>query len=156
MATAPGSSQQKHTNPQEMRSQPLRTVIDVPMKTRIFLLTLLLCAAIAGLQNIQAQRTTVSNAYKYQSISPAKPAAPSTASVGSAKFTATPAPGLPYGRRDLVWVNTETHTYVYYSSRFYGTSRKGKYVSEADAIKEGDRPAQPKSEYPNADLGRNQ
>jgi hypothetical protein len=26
-------------------------------------------------------------------------------------------------------------------SRFYGTTKKGKYVSEADAIKEGDRAA---------------
>jgi len=27
------------------------------------------------------------------------------------------------------------------TSRFYGTSKKGKYMSEADAIKEGDRAA---------------
>ena len=55
-----------------------------------------------------------------------------------------------------MWVNTETHTYLYYGSRFYGTSKKGKYVSEADAVKEGDRPARPKSEYPNESLGPNQ
>jgi hypothetical protein len=38
-----------------------------------------------------------------------------------------------------VWVNTETHVYHREGSRFYGTTKKGKYVSEADAIKEGDR-----------------
>jgi hypothetical protein len=126
------------------------------MKTPTFVLITLLCAALAGLQSVNAQRTTATNAFKYQSISPAKPPAPPAASVPSAKFTATPAAGLPAGRRDLVWVNTETHTYVYYSSRFYGTSRKGKYVSETDAIKEGDRPAQPKSDHPNISLGARQ
>jgi hypothetical protein len=38
-------------------------------------------------------------------------------------------------------VNTETHVYHKEGSRFYGNTQKGKYVSEADAIKEGDRPA---------------
>jgi len=38
-------------------------------------------------------------------------------------------------------VNTETHVYHKESSRFYGKTQKGKYVSEDDAIKEGDRPA---------------
>jgi hypothetical protein len=37
-----------------------------------------------------------------------------------------------------VWVNTATHVYHKEGSRFYGATKKGKYVSEADAIKEGD------------------
>ena len=41
----------------------------------------------------------------------------------------------------MVWVNTETHVYHKEGSRFYGKTKKGKYVSEADAIKEGDRAA---------------
>jgi hypothetical protein len=65
-------------------------------------------------------------------------ASPSAASVTGSTGTATPAPG---GGRGLVWVNTETHVYHMEGSRFYGRSKKGKYVSEADAIKEGDRPA---------------
>jgi len=65
-------------------------------------------------------------------------ASPSAASVTGSTGTATPAPG---GGPGLVWVNTETHVYHKESSRFYGRSKKGKYVSEADAIKEGDRPA---------------
>ena len=51
----------------------------------------------------------------------------------------TPCP--PGGGPGLVWVNTETHVYHKEGSRFYGTTKKGKYVSEADAIKEGDRAA---------------
>jgi len=40
-----------------------------------------------------------------------------------------------------VRVNTETHVYHKEGSRFYGTTKKGNYVSEADAIKEGDTAA---------------
>jgi hypothetical protein len=65
-------------------------------------------------------------------------AAPSTAPVTGSTGTANPASG---GGRGLVWVNTETHVYHKEGSRFYGTTKKGKYVSEADAIKEGDRAA---------------
>jgi len=39
----------------------------------------------------------------------------------------------------LVWVNTESHIYHKEGSRFYGKTKQGKYMSEADAIKEGDR-----------------
>jgi len=66
-------------------------------------------------------------------------ASPSAASVTRSTGTATPAPGG--GGSGLVWVNTETHVYHKEGSRFYGRSKKGKYVSEADATKEGDRPA---------------
>jgi hypothetical protein len=69
-----------------------------------------------------------------RSVSASPSAAPATVGTG----TATPAPG---GGRGLVWVNTETHVYHKEGSRFYGTTKKGKYVSEADAIKEGDKAA---------------
>lgn len=39
-----------------------------------------------------------------------------------------------------MWVNTDSHVYHKEGSRFYGTTKKGKYVSEGDAIKEGDKP----------------
>jgi hypothetical protein len=60
---------------------------------------------------------------------------PSAPPVTGSTATASPAPGGGHG---LVWVNTETHVYHKEGSRFYGTTKKGKYVSEADAIKEGD------------------
>jgi hypothetical protein len=65
-------------------------------------------------------------------------ASPSTTPVTASTGTATPAPGGDHG---VVWVNTQTHVYHREGSRFYGTTKKGKYVSESDAIKEGDRAA---------------
>jgi hypothetical protein len=72
------------------------------------------------------------------SASPAAAAAPAAAtkSASARPAQATPAPGGGHG---LVWVNTESHVYHKEGSRFYGKTKKGKYVSEADAIKEGDK-----------------
>jgi hypothetical protein len=48
-----------------------------------------------------------------------------------------PAPGGGHGQ---VWVNTETGVYHREGSRFYGTTRKGKYMTEQDAIQAGYKP----------------
>jgi hypothetical protein len=40
-----------------------------------------------------------------------------------------------------VWVNTETGVYHREGSRFYGTTRKGKYMTEQDAKQAGYKPA---------------
>ncbi len=63
-------------------------------------------------------------------------AAPAKATKTGGAMNATPAPGGGHG---LVWVNTESHVYHKEGSRFYGKTKKGKYISEADAIKEGDK-----------------
>ena len=72
------------------------------------------------------------------SASPAAAAAPAatTTSAATRVAQATPAPGGGHG---LVWVNTESHIYHKESSRFYGKTKKGKYVTEQEAIKEGDK-----------------
>ena len=70
------------------------------------------------------------------SASPAAANAAAKATKTGAAMNATPAPGGGHG---LVWVNTQTHVYHKEGSRLYGKTKKGKYVSEADAIKEGDR-----------------
>jgi hypothetical protein len=70
------------------------------------------------------------------SPTPASPAAARAASTKAA--TNPPAPGGGHG---LVWVNTETHVYHREGSRFYGTTKKGKYMTEAEAIKEGNKAA---------------
>jgi hypothetical protein len=57
-------------------------------------------------------------------VSSATKAAPSSASQG------TPGPGT-------VWVNSDTGVYHYPSSRYYGKTKTGKYMSEADAMKAG-------------------
>ena len=63
---------------------------------------------------------------------------PAPAGAASTKAAMTPAAGGGHG---LVWVNTDSHVYHKEGSRFYGTTKKGKYMSEADAIKEGDKAA---------------
>ena len=66
----------------------------------------------------------------------ASPAAPHGAATKPANSSA---PGGGHGK---VWVNTETHVYHKEGSRFYGTTKKGKYMSEAEAIKEGNKAGQ--------------
>jgi hypothetical protein len=56
---------------------------------------------------------------------------------------ATQAPG---GGNGQVWVNSETHVYHKEGSKWYGRTKNGKYMSEADATKEGDKAA--KNEKP--------
>ena len=58
---------------------------------------------------------------------------------GSHTTTAAEAAGQQGNKQ--VWVNTATHIYYKEGSKWYGKSGRGKYTSEQDAIKEGDRPA---------------
>jgi hypothetical protein len=71
----------------------------------------------------------------------ASPVAASPAPAKSASAEAATNPPAQGGGHGLVWVNTELHVYHREGSRFYGTSKKGKYMTEAEAIKEGDRAA---------------
>ena len=81
------------------------------------------------------------NLFKPKTSASAAPAAASPAPATRATTeTATNAPA-PGGGHGLVWVNTESHVYHREGSRFYGTTKKGKYMTEQDAINEGDRAA---------------
>jgi len=42
----------------------------------------------------------------------------------------------------MVWVNTESRIYHKPGSRYYGKTKQGKYMTEADAIKAGYRPSE--------------
>ena len=74
------------------------------------------------------------------SASPGAAAASPAPATRAATEAATNAPA-PGGGHGLVWVNTESHVYHREGSRFYGTTKKGKYMTEQDAINEGDRTA---------------
>jgi len=79
--------------------------------------------------------------FKPKSSAPASAAAATPAPArGTSADVASNAPA-PGGRHGLVWVNTETHVYHREGSRLYGTTKKGKYMTEADAIKEGNKAA---------------
>ena len=69
----------------------------------------------------------------------ARPAArPAPAGRVTEEAANPPAMGGGHGQ---VWVNTETGVYHREGSRFYGTTRKGKYMTEQDAIRAGNKTA---------------
>jgi hypothetical protein len=67
---------------------------------------------------------------------PSQPPAPRTVSAGRTTEQVTNAE-RPGGGHGLVWVNTEAGVYHREGSPFYGTTEKGKYMTEQDAIAAG-------------------
>ena len=92
-----------------------------------------------GAGNVIETHEQTGDLFKLPTSASASPATPSSvpAKSGSAETTA-PALGGGHG---LVWVNTEKHVYHRAGSRFYGTTKKGKYVTEREAILTGNRAA---------------
>lgn len=79
--------------------------------------------------------------FKPKSSAAASPAAATRAPAKNASAEAATNPPAPGGGHGLVWVNTESHVYHREGSHFYGTTKKGKYMTEAEAIKEGNNAA---------------
>jgi len=78
---------------------------------------------------------------KPQTFASSSPATPSSVPAKSAGAEAATTESPLDGGHELVWVNTEKHVYHREGSRFYGTTRKGKYMTEREAIQTGNKAA---------------
>lgn len=65
--------------------------------------------------------------------------APSQPETGTTTRTAPAAPA-PGGGPGMVWVNTATNVYHCPGTRYYGTTKAGTYMTEAEAAAKGARP----------------
>jgi hypothetical protein len=75
-------------------------------------------------------------------VTPAKPLTPSIAPAKSATETVAQKPPVP----GMVWVNTETKVFHREGDKYYGNTKHGKFMTEADAVKAGYRAAKSPSE----------
>jgi DNA uptake protein ComE-like DNA-binding protein len=72
--------------------------------------------------------------------SPAAPAGrPAAAAAKTAPSEAVSSPAQPPPAKGMVWVNTDTKVYHREGDRWYGNTKHGKYMTEADALKAGYR-----------------
>jgi hypothetical protein len=89
---------------------------------------------------------------KAQSTAPAAPAAapasPTTSAAPAKSSAAVPAKTTPAPvafvappQKGMVWVNTASGVYHTEGMKYYGKTKQGKYMTEADAIKAGYHPA---------------
>src|SRR5271154_2940971 len=77
------------------------------------------------------------------SCAPSSGNSPSSASASGTTTCAAAAKSqtAPANSAGMVWVNTDTGVYHKQGSRWYGKTKKGKYMLEADALKAGYKPA---------------
>ena len=84
-----------------------------------------------------APATTTAAPATTSKSAPASTSSAATPAKSSKTATTTPAPG---GGADKVWLNTSSNVYHCPGSKFYGTTKAGAYMSEADAKAKGAHP----------------
>ncbi len=73
----------------------------------------------------------------WQPAAPAQTAAPAPAGAGQFRTEAEARTRCPTDK--VVWVNNESRIYHHQGTRYYGATKKGAYMCEADAKAAGDR-----------------
>jgi len=96
-------------------------------------------AASAGSTGAGTPGGTTAAAAAKPATASAPAAAPAAKSAAAPTATQVPPPANSAG---MVWVNTESKVYHKPGTRYYGKTKQGKYMTEADAQKAGYRAAE--------------
>jgi hypothetical protein len=130
-----------------------RNILYLSLLSALFLFagtfTLLAVAAQQSGDKPDASSTKKSSESKQTPATPSGTAAASGAAASHTPAASTPAASKPAATQQtrpanntgMVWVNTDSGIYHKPGTRYYGKTKQGKYMSEADAIKAGYRAA---------------
>jgi hypothetical protein len=102
------------------------------------------CAGHGGVKDWYAEKKDAATPSKAPAAAAAPAAAPTAAAPAvpaaakpTAKSEAMPAAPAPGGGAGKVWVNTASHVYHCSNDKWYGKTKKGEYMAEADAKAKG-------------------